>query len=262
MAVYPEGAPCWVDAMFSDLEGAKSFYAEVLGWTFGETVEQYGNYTQAYADGKSVGAISSPMPGADGPPAWNLYFATPDIEATARKIREGGGDLLMEPMKVGEFGTMVTAQDPSGVYFSAWQPDQHPGFEKIGETGAFCWAEVNTRDSDKADAFFPAVFPFEVKTMVDEQMDFKLWSVEGEPRLGRLKMTDDFPPDLPPYINVYFAVDDCDAAIETATRLGGRVHFGPVDTPFGRFASVGDPQGAGFSVIDPSKTQGDMPKLT
>src|ERR1051325_10535966 len=33
MAVRPEGAPCWADAMFSDLEGAKRFYGEVLGWT-------------------------------------------------------------------------------------------------------------------------------------------------------------------------------------------------------------------------------------
>jgi hypothetical protein len=33
-------------------------------------------------------------------------------------------------------------------------------------------------------------------------------------------------------------------------------------TPFGRFAAISDPQGANFSVIDITKTEGEMPKLT
>ncbi|MGW2672239.1 VOC family protein, partial [Streptomyces sp. NPDC001272] len=28
MAEFPEGTPCWVDAMFTDVEGAKEFYAD------------------------------------------------------------------------------------------------------------------------------------------------------------------------------------------------------------------------------------------
>ncbi|MYW18313.1 VOC family protein, partial [Streptomyces sp. SID2955] len=47
MAVQPEGTPCWADAMFSDVEGAKRFYGDVLGWTFGASSSEYGNYTQA-----------------------------------------------------------------------------------------------------------------------------------------------------------------------------------------------------------------------
>jgi predicted enzyme related to lactoylglutathione lyase len=35
-----------------------------------------------------------------------------------------------------------------------------------------------------------------------------------------------------------------------------------MDTPFGRFAAVTDPQGAAFSVIDLSTTEGEMPDLT
>lgn len=62
MAAHPDGTPCWVDAMFSDVEGAKSFYGDVLGWTFGESSSEYGNYTQAYADGKAVAAVVPPMP--------------------------------------------------------------------------------------------------------------------------------------------------------------------------------------------------------
>lgn len=67
MAAKPEGAPCWADAMFPDLEAAKSFYGDLLGWTFGESSEEYGNYTQAYSGGKNVAALSPQMPGWEGP---------------------------------------------------------------------------------------------------------------------------------------------------------------------------------------------------
>lgn len=62
MAARPEGAPCWADAMFPDLEAAKGFYGELLGWTFGESSEEYGNYTQAYSGGKNVAALSPRCP--------------------------------------------------------------------------------------------------------------------------------------------------------------------------------------------------------
>lgn len=67
---------------------------------------------------------------------------------------------------------------------------------------------------------------------------------------------------MPPYINVYFAVEDCDDAVAKATKIGGVLRFGPMDTPFGRFAALSDPQGANFSVIDITRTEGEMPKTT
>jgi hypothetical protein len=35
-----------------------------------------------------------------------------------------------------------------------------------------------------------------------------------------------------------------------------------MDSPFGRFAALSDPQGASFSVIDMKTTQGEMPTMT
>ncbi|WP_374986698.1 VOC family protein [Streptomyces fradiae] len=266
-----EGVPVWVDAMFTDLEGAKRFYGDVLGWTYGEEATEYGDYTQAYADGKAVAAIVPPMPGQGGGDgggggaprsAWCLYLASPDVEATARKVREGGGEVVMGPMAVGEFGKTLVARDPGGVVFGAWQPGTHRGFEARAVPGAYCWAEVTTRDADAADAFFPAVFPYAMKRMPDEHVDFKVFEVAGEPVLGRMRMDEGFPPEVPPYISVYFTVDDVDAAIGRATTHGAKVVFGPVDSPFGRFAALVDPQGAPFSLIDVTRMEGEMPELT
>ncbi|MGW7070619.1 VOC family protein [Streptomyces sp. NPDC054855] len=262
MSAYPEGTPCWADAMFPDVTAAKSFYGELLGWTFDSGSEEFGGYTQARSDGKAVAAVVPQMQGVEGPAAWNLYFASPDAAATAARIRDNGGTLAVEPTQVGEFGTMVTAQEPSGAYLSVWQPGTHQGFEKTGEAGAYCWAELTTRDPAATDAFLPAVFPFGTKRMDVDDVDFNVFEVEGQPVLGRLKMTEDFPPDAPPFVNVHFAVDNCDAAIATVTKLGGRLLFGPMDSPFGRFATVTDQQGATFSVIDLTTTEGEMPSFS
>ncbi|WP_405490709.1 VOC family protein [Streptomyces sp. NBC_00096] len=269
MAEFSEGTPCWVDAMFSDLEGAKTFYADVLGWTFGESNSEHGNYTQAYHDGKAVAAVVPPMPGQEGHSQWCLYLASPDAKATAEKIKSAGGELLMEPMQVGDFGTMAIAKEPSGAVFGVWQPGKHKGFEKHGKPGAFAWAEFFSRDVAKADAFLPQVFPYGAQQMdlgdspEAEGMDFKVFSVGGaeNPVLGRMNMGDDFPPEIPSYVQVYFAVQDCDEAVRKTKAHGGKLHFGPMDSPFGRFAAVADPQGAAFAVIDPAKTVGEMPKF-
>ncbi|MFF1285012.1 VOC family protein [Streptomyces sp. NPDC058299] len=261
MAVQPEGTPCWADAMFSDMEGAKRFYADVLGWTFGESASEYGNYTQAYADGRAVAAVVPPMPGQEGQPQWCLYLASPDAAATAERIRHNGGEVLMEPMQVGDLGTMCLGREPSGAVFGVWQAGRHEGFEATATPGAYCWAEVFTREPERADAFLSAVFPYRMKEIEDDAIDFRMFEVGEDTVLGRMRMTGDFPPEVPSYINVYFTVDDCDAAVARATGLGAVLRFGPMSSPFGRFAALSDPQGAHFSVIDVTTTEGAMPEI-
>ncbi|MFJ9824741.1 VOC family protein [Streptomyces sp. NPDC101160] len=262
MASRPEGTPCWTDAMFTDVEGAKEFYGDVLGWTFGEAASEFGNYTQAYKNGKAVAAVVPPMPGQEGEAksAWCLYFASPDVAATAEKIKSAGGTLLMEPMQVGSFGSMCLAQDPTGCVFGVWQAGDHEGFELQGETGSFAWAEVFTREPAKADAFYTTVFGYDSKKI--KGMDYRVFDLGADPLLGRMVMTaEDFPPEIPAYIQIYFAVDNCDTACEVAVRAGGKKVFGPMDSPFGRFAALVDPQGAAFAVIDVRTRVGDMPEM-
>ncbi|MFJ9445800.1 VOC family protein [Kitasatospora sp. NPDC101235] len=260
MAALPEGTPCWADAMFTDLEGAKAFYGDVLGWTFGESSSEFGNYTRAYSDGRAVAAIVPPMPGVEAQSAWCLYLASPDAAATAARIRANGGEVLMGPTQIGDFGTMVIARDPAGVVFGVWQADRYEGFEQQGGPGAYSWAELVTREPAKADAFFPAVFPYGVTRMDSEEFDYRMFRVGDRPVLGWMGAEGVLPPQAPSYISVYFAVDDTDAAIGRLTARGGTVYFGPMDSPFGRFAAVGDPQGAAFGLIDLGRTVGEQPK--
>lgn len=143
-----------------------------------------------------------------------------------------------------------------------WQAGSHEGFEAQGVPGAFCWAEVFTREPEKSDAFFSAVFPYSMVKMEDEAVDFRMFNLGDKTVMGRMKMGDEFPPEVPPHMNVYFTVADCDAAVAKATERGAILRFGPMTMPFGRFAALTDPQGAAFSVIDVNTTEGEVPKTS
>lgn len=262
MAPPPEGTPCWVDAMFRDPDAARRFYGDVLGWSFRGARSQHGDYVRAYADGKAVAAIVPPLPGQAAPSQWCLYLASADAAATARRIRDHGGEVLTGPVRVGDSGTMCLAGDPGGVVFGVWQAGRHEGFEATAGPGAYCWAEILTREPERTDAFFTAVFPYHVRRIEDDATDFRVFDLGGDGVLGRMRMTDAFPPGTPPFISVYFTVADCDDAVSRATERGGALRFGPVDGPFGRFAALGDPQGATFSVIDVTTRRGEAPALT
>jgi hypothetical protein len=66
-----------------------------------------------------------------------------------------------------------------------------------------------------------------------------------------MAMGSDMPADAPPYWQVYLTVEKLDQAIEKTNGAGGRVVFGPQETPMGGFATVFDPQGAVISLIEP-----------
>ncbi|WP_199553124.1 VOC family protein [Streptomyces sp. N35] len=268
MAAYTEGAPCWVDALLPDLEAGKRFYGELFGWTFDEGAgPEYGHYAQAYKQGKAVAALA---PKRDGrmPTVWNVYFATPDALASARKIRDAGGRLVTEPMPVGPppssrlrssgghpHGVMALAADPEGAVFGLWQGGTHEGLEKAGESDSFCWAEVKVRDAARADAFYEEVFRFEGFDLDGVIDGFRTWSppgTEAGPDTavgGRELMGEGVPAELPAHFLVYFNVDDCDEAARVTRRLGGRVQSPPVDIPYGRIATLMDNQGAVFAVL-------------
>jgi predicted enzyme related to lactoylglutathione lyase len=64
-----------------------------------------------------------------------------------------------------------------------------------------------------------------------------------------VQMNEEWPDDTQPYWMPYFAVEDCDLAVDKAVALGGTVPVPPTDIPPGRFAVVTDPDGAYLSII-------------
>ena len=50
--------PVWFDLATSDLTAAKALYADVFGWTFGDSPAELGFYTMAFAQGIPAAAIA------------------------------------------------------------------------------------------------------------------------------------------------------------------------------------------------------------
>ncbi len=56
--------------------------------------------------------------------------------------------------------------------------------------------------------------------------------------------------EVPPHWVIYFAVEDCDAAVKQGSELGAELIVPATDVPeVGRFAWLRDPAGAVFGVI-------------
>jgi predicted enzyme related to lactoylglutathione lyase len=247
---YAPGVPCWVDLGSPDVEAAKAFYSGLFGWTPQPSPPEAGGYTIFHKGDDPVAAVG-PLMGEGQPPAWSWYAATPEADEVARRVEAACGKVLMAPMDVMDAGRMAVFLDTSGAAFSIWQARDFPGAAVVTEPGAFAWNELMTRDPDAATEFYTRVLGWTAKPSANPDMPYTEFQVGGRSIAGMMPMIGDaWPADLPDHWMVYFAVEDCDAACEKIKELGGTVSVAPTDAPgVGRFAVVGDPTGAFFSVI-------------
>jgi len=146
-------------------------------------------------------------------------------------------------------GRMAVFQDPTGAFFSVFQPAQSRGLEVTNQPNAYAWAELHTRGIDKAKAFYTKVFGWGTKTspMGEGQGDYTEFQIKGNSIAGGYDTQQQ--PQVPPHWLVYFAAADVDAAAKKAGQLGGRVMLEPQDFPGGRFAVASDPQGGAFGIL-------------
>jgi hypothetical protein len=204
-------------------------------------------YTRLQIGGKDVGALYKMRPeqAAQGvPPNWGTYFTVKSADETAKKVKAAGGNVIVEPFDVMDYGRMAVVQGPEGAMFSIWQPGTHYGFQRVGEDNTAGWTELQTTDAAKSTRFLADVFGWTMKVDAD-YTEFKL----GGKSIGGIRpMGGDEP--FPPHWLIYFQLANCDATVAKAKSLGGMVLMPAMDLEkVGRFAVLADPQGAAFAVI-------------
>ncbi len=238
-----------MDLSTPELAGATAFYAQLLGWKFTEPNPDFGGYSNASKDGELVAGLM-PLMTEGQPSAWTLYLGTDDADRTAKQITHSGGQLISEPMDVADLGRMIIAADPAGAVFGVWQPGTHTGFGPTEEPGGTGWFELWSRDHDRANAFYAALFGYQVEQLGDgESFDYTVLKNDAGMVGGTTALPSDAPATAPSYWLSYFIVADADAAVQTATSSGGSVVTDPQDSPYGRMAVLQDPYGAQFAVI-------------
>lgn len=244
---YAPGTFSWIDLSTTDPEAAKAFYGGLFGWE-GEDLPagEDGVYTMLRKDGRDVAGLAAQpefQREAGVPPAWQSYVTVADVDATASRVSELGGQVLMGPMDVMEAGRMAVILGPEGAALMLWQPRRHPGAGVVNEPGTLTWNDLVTPDVEASAAFYRELFGWKIEPLGDGEY----WSIvnNGAPNGGMVPMS-----GPPPYWNVYFATEDLDAVVAAAEQGGGGVLVPAQAVPAGRFVIMRDPQGAAFALFE------------
>ncbi|HSQ96050.1 MAG TPA: VOC family protein [Croceibacterium sp.] len=116
--VFDEARPghCrWNELATTDAQGAKGFYAKLLGWEFKDVMPMgaVGDYLFIDAEGRRIGAIN-PMIREGQPPMWVLYLGVDEIGRALEAAKANGGAVLHGPHEVPGGDHIFVASDPAG----------------------------------------------------------------------------------------------------------------------------------------------------
>lgn len=117
--------------------------------------------------------------------------------------------------------------------------------------GRFVWYELMIPDTDAAVAFYGDVVGWGAQKLDMPEMPYTLFTTGADPVAGLMTLPQELRDQgVPPHWIGYVHVDDVDATVAKAKALGGALHIEPRDIPgVGRFAVIGDPQGAVLSLF-------------
>jgi hypothetical protein len=241
----------------TDQNGAKKFYGDLFGWSVDDAPMGPGEfYSMFKLDGKDAAAaytLRSEQKAQGVPPHWMIYIATDNVDDSARRAAELGASICAQPFDVMDVGRMAVVQDPTGAMFCLWQPKTNTGIGAKNTDGAFCWADLNTRDVPRAADFYGKLFGWTLEKSQNDPSGY-LHIKNGEEYIGGIPSAEHQDPNAPPHWLLYFETSNCDASVEKAKQNGAKVFFGPVSMEnVGRFAVLSDPQGAVFSVFQSAR---------
>lgn len=257
----PLGQPTWLDINTSDAPGTTQFYTDLFGWTFADMGSDFSHYAMITNATRLVGGYMdvSTLPGGPMPSRISVYLATDDIQDTSRKVVQAGGDVVMPAQAAGPAGSYAIVTDPTGAVFGLWQAAQTVGFQNADatseaskNTGAPVWFELMSMDIDAAARFYTEVFGWRPSAKAldagpgagqNPGPDHPRYLTNAPAQHATAGLCDAsiwLPEGTTSYWRVYFSIADVDAAARTITEAGGTVLDGPIDSPFGRIASIKD----------------------
>ena len=246
---HPPGTISWTDLATTDHDGAKQFYAGLLGWEYEDVpVGEGASYSMAKLRDRTVAAMSGQRAEEAErgvPPHWNLYVTVEDVDVAARKVGEVGGQLLAEPFDVFDAGRMAVIADPAGATLSLWQPGTSIGAELVNVPGAMTWADCASTDAAAAQEFYAALLGWRFEPMSEQPPYWVIYN--GERTQGGMTVP---PPGVPSNWFPYFGAIGLEETMQIAESTGGNPFLGPVEVPSGRFALIQDPQGAPFAIVE------------
>ncbi len=245
------GRFCWHELVSTDIEKALRFYESLLGWTSTAMPMSEGMtyYILKNGDKQVGGAMKSPP---NVPSGWLVYVAVDDCDASAKKITELGGQVMLQPTTVPDMLRFACGMDTQGAAFGIMQGlGPQPPLSETPLPGTFVWDELYVKDQSAAAKFYGALFGWTGKVGEGDPMKYWHWLNGGKDIGGMLTLEQ---PNVPPHWLGYVAVSDVEGATKKTAELGGEVLMDSMDVPkVGKFSIVQDPTGAAFALFRSSQ---------
>lgn len=115
------GSVCWNELLTNDVEKAKNFYTQLVGWN--HLPRRIGglDYHLFRKNEKEVCGMLGLDQKAEQGSVWRVYFTVDDCDEAARKVEELGGKVVQEPSDLEGVGRCALVRDPGGGIFGLLQ---------------------------------------------------------------------------------------------------------------------------------------------
>jgi len=246
------GRFAWYELMTTDMEAARAFYTDVMGWSAWEASVPGRPYTLFTTAKAVVGGLMQLPEEASRTgvrPAWIGYVGVNDVDAAADRVERLGGIVHVPPTDVANISRFSVFTDPQTARLALFKwlgPAQEQPAEPDAP-GHVGWRELLAADGEQALAFYGELFGWQgADADIDESATYQLFSA-GEETIGGMVTK---PETIPaPFWLYYFNASDIDAAAQRVKAGGGRILDGPLDVPGGScMVRCEDPQGAVFAL--------------
>ncbi len=110
------GHICWRDLTVENAGDVREFYSAVTGWTSSpQSMGDYDDYNMMMPEsGETVAGICHARgSNANVPPQWLMYITVADVDKSAARCRELGGEVIDGPRSVGN-SLFCVIRDPAG----------------------------------------------------------------------------------------------------------------------------------------------------
>lgn len=242
----------WVDLSTPDVDAATRFYADLFGWSIEPHPSPFGPYYVGQIGADPVAGLMAQDPDPDQPEhpaAWTVFVAVADVDGCLDVVARAGGRVLAPAVDLPD-ARIAVVRDPTGAVLGLIAGRGTAGSWLADAPGSVCWTELLTRDTERAERFYDAVFGWQAETTGVGASAYTTFTADGEPVAGMMAMPAEVPADAPASWGPYFCVDDCEATERRAVALGGLVLRPTTRVGEQRFAVLADPAGASFQVLE------------
>lgn len=246
------GRFAWYELLTTDIESARTFYSQVMGWDVLDASAPGRPYTLLAAGDTLVGGLmemagEARLSGVGA--GWIGYIEVSEVDAVAERVKRLGGAVHVPPTDVPGVSRFCIFADPNAARLGIlkWPKPAHGQSPASSGRKHVAWHELLAEDWEKAVDFYVKLFGWQkAETKAGEFGTYQMLSASGQPISGiRSK-----PPAIrAPFWLYYFQVGDLDAATGRLAAAGGQILDEPFELSGGNWTvPCADPQGAIFAL--------------